>query len=399
MVSARRVALGDIARVFLYVGAAGFGGGVGMLALIRQAVVERRRWLTDEQVGVGVAMGQMLPGPFVSNYAEYVGYELRGMKGMVVAVVALLAPCFLLMCGLSYLYFRFGSVPLVGRLFAGVQPVVVGILAWATLSMGRANIRHWFGLPIAAAAATALYFGVDVLLVTVGCGVLGIVFSGAWRWRKPEAQAQAADSAARSPKSKVKGLLFSVGPLLGAAAGMALPAVVARAAELALVFLKVGTVMFGGGFAAIPFLQREVVDIRHWLTLREFVDGVALGQMTPGPVAITATFIGYKVLGFPGALLATLGTFVPSLFMLWGLIHVYRRVRDHWLVRGFLAGVLPAIVGMILFTAVFIGRATVTGPAPALVAALALLLLLRFRLDPVWLILGGALLGLIPGGA
>jgi chromate transporter len=395
----RRVPLSEILRVFLRVGTIGFGGFAGILVLIRQAVVEKRRWLNEEQLAVAVAMGQMLPGPFVSNYAEYIGYELRGMPGMIAAAVSLLAPCFLLMCALSFLYFRFGSVPVVSRLFAGVQPVVVGILAWATLSVGRANIRHWFGLPIAAAAATALYFGVDVLLVTVGCGVLGIAFSGAWRWRKPEAHTQAADSATRSPESKVKGLLLSVGPLLGSAAGMAGPALSVRAAELAFVFLKVGTVIFGGGFAAIPFLQHEVVDLRHWLTMREFIDGVALGQMTPGPVAITATFIGYKVLGLPGALLATLGTFVPSFFMLWGLIHIYRRVSGHWLVRGFLAGVLPAVVGMILSATVFIGRAALTGPAPALAALLAMLLLLRFRTDPVWLILGGALLGLVPGWA
>ena len=116
--------LSEIARVFARVGTIGFGGGVGMLALIRQEIVERRRWVDDAQLSVAVAMGQMLPGPFVSNYAEYIGYELRGMKGMGVAVIALLAPCFVLMCGLSFLYFRFGSVPLVTKLFAGVQPVV-----------------------------------------------------------------------------------------------------------------------------------------------------------------------------------------------------------------------------------------------------------------------------------
>ena len=182
---------------------------------------------------------------------------------------------------------------------------------------------------------------------------------------------------------------------LGSAAGAALPAVLVRAGELALVFFKVGTVIFGGGFAAIPFLQHEVVEVHKWLSMREFIDGVALGQMTPGPVAITATFIGFRVLGLPGALLATLGTFLPSFFMLWGLIHVYRRIKDHPLVKGFLSGVMPAIAGMLLAATVFVGRAAIVSPAAAVPGLLSLALLLRFRLDPVWLVLGGALVGLV----
>jgi chromate transporter len=380
-----RVSLRDIALTFARVGAFGFGGGVGMLALIRQTVVERKRWVNDEQLSTAVAMGQMLPGPFVSNYAEYIGYELRGWPGMTVAVVALLLPCFVLMCGLSVLYFRFGSVPLVMRLFAGVQPVVVGILAWATWSIGRSNIRNWPAVVIGAIAAIALFFKADVLLVVLGCGVLGIVFSGAWR------------KADKDSDGNGTGRLVGVVPpfwLLGTAAGAALPFTLSRAGELAFVFLKVGTVIFGGGFAAIPFLQHEVVDLRHWLTMREFIDGVALGQITPGPVAITAAFIGYKVLGLPGALIASLGTFLPSTFMLIGLVHIYRRIKDHVLVRGFLSGVMPAVTGMLLTATVFIGRSAITGPVPAVMAPLALALLIRYRLDPVWLILGGALAGL-----
>jgi chromate transporter len=372
-----RVPLLDIAGAFAKVGTIGFGGGVGMLALLRQEVVERRRWIGDAQLSVAVAMGQMLPGPFVSNYAEYIGYELRGMSGMITAAVALLAPCLLLMVVLSAFYFRYGSLPIVTRLFAGVQPVVVGILGWATWSIGRANIRSRKAAVIGAVAAAALFFGGDVLLVVLGCGVLGIVFSGAWRQLKGDRAAAA------------------VGLWFGSSAGLALPAVVAKAGELALVFLKVGTVIFGGGFAAIPFLQHEIVDVHHWLSLREFIDGVALGQITPGPVAITAAFIGYKVLGVFGAVVAAAGTFLPSAFMLWGLIHVYRRVSSNALVRGFLSGVMPAVAGMLLWATVFLGRSAITGPVQAVLAPFAFCLLLRFRVEPVWLILGGAAIGLV----
>jgi chromate transporter len=225
-------------------------------------------------------------------------------------------------------------------------------------------------------AAVALFLKGDVLLVVIGCGVLGILLSGAWR------QAKAGPAAA-------------VGFWLGSSGGLALPSVAQKAGELAFVFLKVGTVIFGGGFAAIPFLQHEVVELRHWLTMPEFIDCVALGQITPGPVAIMGAFIGYKVLGLPGALIAAAGTFLPSTLMLIGLIHVYRRIKDNPLVRGFLSGVMPAVTGMLLSATVFVGRSAIAGPAPGVIAALTLALLLRFRIEPVWLILGGAGLGLL----
>ncbi len=370
------MSLRRIALVFAKIGTIGFGGGLGMLALIRQEVVERRRWLSDEQMSAGVALGQMLPGPFVSNYTYYIGHELRGVKGMAVAVVALLAPSFVLMCLLSWLYFSFGGVPAIAGLFAGVQPVVVGILAWATWSIGRANIKSRRQLLIAGLAAVALLLRGDFLMVVLGCGLLGVAFSGAWRSLSPRLRAAAPTL------------------WLGTAAGASLAVALGRAGELALVFVKVGALLFGGGFAAIPFIQHEVVALRGWLTPGEFIDGVALGQLTPGPVAITATFIGYKVLGLPGALIATLGTFVPSFFMLLGAIKVYARFKDNPWVCGFLSGVLPAVCGMLLSATVFLGRSALAGPADAVTALLALALLLRFRLDAFWLVLGGALLGL-----
>ncbi|HTW92249.1 MAG TPA: chromate efflux transporter [bacterium] len=410
-----RVSLREIARVFAKVGTVGFGGGVGMLALLRQEVVEKRQWVDDAELSVAVAMGQMLPGPFVSNYAEYIGYELRGLKGMVVAVIALLAPCFVLMCGLSFLYFRFGSVPLVTKLFGGVQPVVVGILAWATWSIGKANIKTWQAVVIGVIAAAALFSKADVLLVVVGCGVLGVLLN------RTKAEARSERLEARSdeggeekeegqePKAKRQnggqrkakgGRRMAFAPwipaiLFATVAVAAGPTAWQKAVGLSYVFLKVGTVIFGGGFAAIPFLQHEVVEVHHWLSMREFIDGVALGQITPGPVAITAAFIGYKVLGLWGALIAALGTFLPSSLMLWGLIHVYRRISSNPLVRGFLSGVMPAVTGMLLSATVFVGRSAIHGPVHAGLAVVALCLLLFVKVEPVWLVLGGAVVGMV----
>lgn len=372
------MSLWQLVLAFGRIGTVGFGGGAGMLALIRETIVGRKHWVDDDQLRVAVAMGQMLPGPFVSNYAEYIGYELRGVRGMLLAVVAMLTPSFVLMCILSWLYGQFGAVPIAVRVFTGVQPVVAGILAWATVGIGRVHVIGWRSAVIAVLAFLALMFRVDVLLVILGSGLLGIAFSGAWR--------QPAGRGAPAVAPYLVGLVGSV--RLGEGAW-------SRAAELGIVFLKIGTVIFGGGFAAIPFLQHEVVDVRHWLAASEFIDGVALGQMTPGPVAIMATYVGFRVLGLPGALVATVAVFLPSLLMLWGLIHVYRRVKGNPLVRGFLSGVMPAVTGMLLSATLFIARNGISGPVGALVMVLALMLLVRFRLDPVWLVIGGGLLGLV----
>jgi chromate transporter len=319
-------------------------------------------------------------------------------------------------------------MPLVAKLFSGVQPVVVGILAWATWSIGRANIRNWQAAVIGVLAAVALFFKVDVLLVVLGCGVLGIVLrtkgsrdkgtKGSGE-TKSDARSQIAEAGSEEgeqtkaeggsqrPKAKSQNggrrkangerLMAFAPPLLMVlfAAAAAGPSAWQKAGELALVFLKVGAATFGGGFASIPFLQHEVVDVRHWLTMREFIDGVALGQVTPGPVAITGAFVGYRVLGFWGAVIAYLGTFLPSFLMLLGLIHVYRRVQYNRVVQGFLSGVMPAVTGMLLSATVFVGRSAIAGPVQAVLAPLTLCLLLRFKVEPVWLILGGALVGLV----
>ena len=379
-----KVRIKDLVLVFLKIGTLGFGGGVAMLALIRQNIVQRLKWITDDELSIAVAMGQMTPGPFVPNYVEYIGFHLRGLKGMIFSVLAFLFPPFLAMIILSFLYFRFQSIPVLQHVFAGVQPVIAGILLWASLEIGKVNVRNWRALFITAIAFIALMVKIDVLLTVIACGILGIIFYG------------------KKKNTPIILLLMLWGTKI-----LALPtknevlppknfiAAIARAFELFGVFFKIGAIIFGGGFAAIPFIKNEVVDLRHWLTAKEFIDGVALGQITPGPVAITATFVGYKVLGIFGAIIATLGIFLPSFFILLVLIKIYQKIKDKPLVQDFLAGVKPAIVGMILAATVFIGKNSILDYRTAIMAILSFLLLVRLKLDPVWLILGGGLLGWI----
>jgi chromate transporter len=378
-----KVRIKDLILVFLKIGTIGFGGGVAMLALIRQNIVQKLKWITDDELSIAVAMGQMTPGPFVPNYVEYIGYHLRGLNGMIISVLAFLFPSFLAMIILSFLYFRFQSILILQHIFSGIQPVIAGILLWASLEIGKANVRNWRALLITAIAFIALVVKIDVLLTVIVCGILGIIFYGKKK---------------NIPIISLLLMLWSTTILALPTKTEVLPpknfiAAIARAFELFGVFFKIGAIIFGGGFAAIPFIKNEVVDLRHWLTAKEFIDGVALGQITPGPVAITATFVGYKVLGIFGAIIATLGIFLPSFFILLLLIKIYQKIKDKPLVQDFLAGVKPAIVGMILAATVFIGKNSILNYWAGILALLSFLLLVRFKLDPIWLILGGGILG------
>jgi chromate transporter len=364
----KRVSLRQMIAVFLKIGAVGFGGGMGMLALIREHIVRRKKWITDDELGVGVAMGQMLPGPFVPNWVEFIGFRLRGVKGSLVSVCAFLLPPFAAMVVLSFLYFRFQTIPGLWFVFKGIGPVVTALILFAAIEMGRTSIKDWRQIIIAVFAFAALFFKFDVLLTILGCGILGILF-----YRKMPV----APLFALMPIIKIGWLKFVKG------------------LDLAYIFLKIGTIIFGGGFAAIPFIKNEVVDTRHWLTAKEFIDGVALGQITPGPVAITATFVGYKALGIPGAIIATIAIFLPSFFMLWGLLKIYDRIKAHPLVINFLKGVRPGVVGMLLSASLFIGRTAIHDIKSAVVGVVALALLILLRLDPIWLVIGGGVLGLI----
>jgi len=379
-----QVRLRDIALVCARVGALGFGGGMAMLSILREHVLRRRKWVSESEFATAVAVAQMVPGPFIPNVAEYIGYRLRGFKGMLLAAVSFLLPSVLAILALSIIYFRYGNVPTVQSAFRGIGPVVTAILLVATWQIARSTVKSWRSVFIGVAAFAALLFRVDVLLTIAVCGALGILLFVNFRQHRLYGFA---------PWLFAPWFVPAADALRSESGG----AILRRGAELFGVFLKIGAIVWGGGFAAIPFIRAEVVDARQWLSAREFIDGVALGQITPGPVAITATFVGYRVLGIAGALLATIAMFLPSFVILLVLLRVYDRIREHHLVKGFLQGILPAVVGMLLSAAVMVGRESIATVPAAILGVLSLSLLIAVKLDPVWLVLGGGLVGLLLG--
>mgnify|MGYP001119334820 CR=1 FL=1 len=356
----KNISLKQLLLVLLKIGTFGFGGGPGMLALLRRELVTKHRWITDDDMSVAVGVGQMLPGPFLPSYVEFICYKLYRIKGAILGVITFLFPSVLLVIVISYLYCRFRTIPGINYILQGIGPVITAILLWACVDMGRRMIRDYKAVIIFVIAFFALTFKVDILFTVLLCGLLGILF--------------------------YRGRILSLNAIY-------LPLLI----ELFGVFVKIGPISFGGGYAAIPLIKSEVVDLRHWLTMKEFVDGVAIAQITPGPVAILSTFVGFKVQGVLGAIISTLGMFLPTFLLLLGLLQIYGRIKDHPTVSCFFKGVCPAVVGFLLSAAIFFAINTFIDWRYIIFGVLTFAFLLKFRIDPIFLIITGAIVGFILG--
>ena len=359
--------LKELAKSFFRVGLFGFGGGVGMLALLRTECVRKKKYITDDDLSTAVAVGQMLPGPFIPNYCEYIGYHLFGIKGAIVAAGTLLLPSFILMVILSWFYFTYQSLPGVGQIFKGIGVVMTSILLWASYDMAKVLIKDVKGVIVFIFALILFLVKFDPIFTVLICGTLKIALDNF---------------------KVISGFLLAVPFFIFDGK---------KAIDLAGIFLKIGAIIFGGGYGAIPFIKNEVCNLRPWLTPNEYLDGVALGQMTPGPVAITATFVGFKVMGIPGAIIATISIFLPSFLMLMLLIKIYSKIRNNKYVISFIGGVKAAVVAILLSTGIFFIAMNWLDITYGIFGLGALVILLFLRIEPIFLILAGALFSLIVG--
>lgn len=339
---------------------------MGMLAMIRAECVKRRKWLTDEEMGIGVALGQLIPGPFVPNYCQYIGHKLRGWRGAAVATGALLLPSFLLMMILSWIYLTYHTLPGVVAVFKGISVVMTAIIIWAAYDMGRVLIRDGKRILIFIFSLTLLWFKIDPVLTVLVGSALMMLFD-------------------HVPSRKI----FMIAPVFGFDFKKIL--------EIFWIFFKTGAVIFGGGYAAIPFIEKEVCVLRPWLTAQEFLAGIDLGQITPGPVAITATFVGFKVGGLLGAFTATLAIFLPSFLIFQIIIHIYHRVEQNKFIVSFLNGAKSAIVAILFSTGVIFAFNNWHNLPAALFGLIGLVLLMVLNLPPLSLIAAGVVFGLIMG--
>jgi chromate transporter len=340
----------------------------------------------------GLALVQLYPGPIMVDFTAYVGYKLRGVPGALLATLGFILPSFVLMLILSAAYFAAGSLAWVHLLFLGLEAIVVGIIANVTLDMGARALRGRAEAVIALGAFVALSFKLNAILIVLAALALGALLLRPGVNHKPGAISL---HAAEPLPAKRWMAIAAVIVVVLTTAGLAW-ALNSDTGWMSLVFFKIGSVAFGNGITIIPLIQADVVDAQHWLTLNQFADGIALGQITPGPFLITAAFVGFKMGGMLGAALAMFTMFSPSFAMTLVFTEVFARLRNLRVIRGALAGVLAAFVGLLAVVLLQLSSVGIVGPASLALAAGAFVAVRYFKLDVVWVFAAG--LALWAGG-
>ena len=364
--------MAQLVAYFLRLGALGFGGPAALVAIMQDDLVEQRKWLTRDRYLEGLAICQSLPGPLAIQVGIYVGYICRGILGAWVAGGAFILPPFAIVLASAYLYERFSALTLVQALFYGVSPVVIALIVHSCYRLGKIALKdRWlWGIGGIVALITALAQA-EIALLFIGAGIVGILLYGGRRREKSTAStlmpAIAADTAAG-------------GHLLR---------------NLLLFFIKAGSFTFGSGLVIVPFLRQGVVSQQHWLSERDFMVAVAIGMITPGPVVITATFVGYVVGGVIGSVVATVGIFLPSFLLVTFAAPLLVRYRENAYVQGFVRSVSAAAVGAILGASVVLARLAIGDWFTIGIASLAGFVLFRWHVPAPLLVGIAAAAGLI----
>lgn len=352
--------LAEVALVFLRLGVTAFGGPAAHVAMMEAEVVQRRKWMTRERFLDLFGAANLIPGPSSSELAVFIGWERAGALGLVVAGVCFVLPAALITAALAEAYVRWHEVPRVMSVLYGIKPVIIAIVVSAIVALAPKALKSSPRLVVIALfAAVASLLRADAILVLAGAGVLAL--------------------ATRSIESRT----YAFVPL---------PALFAT-------FVKIGALVFGSGYVLLAFLRDELVVRHGWIDERTLIDAVAVGQVTPGPVFTTATFIGYVLRGGPGAAVATIGIFLPG-FVLVAIVRKYvSRIRQSPSASAFFDGVNAASLALMGVVALDLGRAAIVDLATCAVAIVAFALVVRLRVNATWLVLGGALVGLLHGRA
>lgn len=438
--------LGGLFLSFLKIGLVGFGGGLAVIAQIRSITVQQRRWLTDKEFAAGFALAQTLPGTAAGNTATYVGLKLRSWRGALVSITGFILPSMLIMIVLAILYRHLRYLPDMDRLFHGLNAAVVALVVVTAWRMGRYTLhQRWQWVVAVAACLTGALLGATVIEVVLMAGVVGIFvdsfaekqlrklsamairrrkriaarvqlqrrrrrlrrkyFVGGYLTRvladeRVRRAALSEKDSEESPDEVAEQLLAPekrLSLLLWFGAPVPIFAKFGLLLLLSTIFLRLGAITFGGGYVMIPLLEAEVVRNHQWLTHQEFADATALGQITPGPVLIAATFVGYRVAGTLGALIATISIFLPSFLMTIAAGSSLARFHNNPVVQSFLKGVTPAVVGLLVAAGWTLGLAGIHTWVGLTIAIIAGVLLVRFHINAFWVIMGAGLLRFLIG--
>ena len=369
----------EIARLFLKLGLTAFGGPAAHIAMMRDEVVTRRKWIDDQHFLDLLGATNLIPGPNSTEMAIHIGFVRGGWRGLVVGGACFILPAMLIVMALAWAYDQFGAVPEVDRLLYGVKPVIIAIVVQALWGLGRKAVKGALTAVVGLVALVLYFTGVNEIALLLA-GSLFVMLAQNIRRRG------------------ARGLFTPHGLL--APLGLSLPAIAPAALPfslpiLFLTFLKIGAVLYGSGYVLLAFLRADFVVRLGWLTDRQLIDAVAIGQVTPGPVFTTATFIGYVLGRVPGAVLATIGIFLPSFVFVAISNPLIPRIRHSPWAGALLDGVNVASLGLMAAVTLQLGQAALVDPLTMALGLTAAILLFRFKVNSTWLVLGGALTGLL----
>ncbi len=366
--------LRTLAAYFLKLGFTAFGGPAAHIALMHNEVVKRRHWLDEQTFLDLLGAANLIPGPTSTELAIFIGYRRAGWRGLVLGGVCFILPAMLIVMALAWAYVRFGSTTEVRSLLYGVLPVVIVIIVQAAWSLGRKAITSALTAVLGITVIVLYLLGINILVLLIAAGLVVLIAKNSGK--------AAADAALVFPLS------LASRTLLAALVPFSLPL-------LFFTFFKIGAVLYGSGYVLLAFLHDDFVKNLGWLTEQQLLDAVAVGQVTPGPVFTTATFIGYLLGGVPGALIATLGIFLPSFFFVAFSSQIIPRLRNSKWTASILDGVNVASLGLMIGVTFQLAQTAFIDPLTIAIALVTAFLLFRFHLNSTWLIAGGAAVGLV----
>jgi len=368
--------LREIATLFLRLGTTAMGGPAAHIAMMDDEVVRRRQWLSREQFLDMLGATNLIPGPNSTEMAIHIGHQQAGFAGLIVAGACFIVPAALIVLAIAWAYVRFGAMPAAHGLLYGVKPVIIAVVLQALWGLGKAAIRSRILGVLAAVSLVAAMLQVNDLVVLLGGGLVMIA-----------AKAAMGEGGIRASIAIPSLAAISTGAV----------AVPFSLTTLFLFFLKVGSILFGSGYVLLAFIRTDLVERLHWLTNAQLLDAVAVGQITPGPVFTTATFIGYLLGGLPGAIVATLGIFLPSFVFVALSGPLIPHIRRSPLASAFLDGVNVGAWALMVAVTYYLGRDAIIDWITMVLAAISAVALLRYRVNSTWLVLGGAVVGLALG--
>lgn len=376
----RSTSLWTLCVLFLRLGTTAFGGPAAHIAMMEDEVVRRRRWLTHDEFLDLLGAANLIPGPNSTELAIHIGHRQAGWPGLLVAGTSFILPAMLLVMTFAWAYVRYGSLPQVAGVLYGVKPVIIAIVVQAMWSLGRTAIKTKFLAVVATVCIALTLLKVHELLVLLGAGLTVVLARTVIRGIKRSSSFQSLTSGS------------TIMVLLQTASTSSAPFALW---PLFLFFLKVGAVLYGSGYVLLVFIRADLVERWHWLTERQLLDAIAVGQVTPGPVFTTATFIGYVLGGSRGAIIATVGIFLPAFCFVAISGPLVPRIRRSPTAGAFLDGVNVAALALMSIVIYQLGRAAVVDLSTLLLVLISAFLLFRFRLNSAWLIIAGAFIGWI----